>query len=82
MATGSVFLGEGVALLAGASTVPAGRRQGAQTALVAARLHYAAAQGCTLATMGAHPGSQSQRNAERHGFRVAYTRTKWQLIVS
>ena len=23
-------------------------------------------------------GSQSQRNAERNGFRVAYTRTKWQ----
>ena len=82
VATGSLFLGEGVALLAGASTVPAGRRKGAQTALLAARLHYAAAQGCTLATMGAHPGSQSQRNAERHGFRVAYTRTKWQLIVS
>ncbi len=80
VATGSVFLGEGVALLAGASTVPVGRRQGAQTALLAARLHYAAAQGCTLATMGAHPGSQSQRNAERYGFRVAYTRTKWQLM--
>ena len=80
VATGSLFLGEGVALLAGASTVPAGRRQGAQTALLAARLHYAVAQGCTLATMAAHPGSQSQRNAERHGFRVAYTRTKWQLM--
>jgi hypothetical protein len=24
------------------------------------------------------PGSASQRNAERHGFRIAYTRTKWQ----
>jgi len=29
--------------------------------------------------MGALPGSGSQRNAERHGFRIAYTRTKWQL---
>jgi hypothetical protein len=27
--------------------------------------------------MGALPGSPSQRNAERHGFRIAYTRTKW-----
>jgi hypothetical protein len=27
-------------------------------------------------------GSQSQRNAERKGFRIAYTRTKWQLYQS
>jgi hypothetical protein len=25
----------------------------------------------------ATPGSTSQRNAERHGFRVAYSRMKW-----
>jgi hypothetical protein len=29
--------------------------------------------------MGAAPGSVSQRNAEKNGFRIAYTRTKWQL---
>jgi hypothetical protein len=29
--------------------------------------------------MGAAPGSASQRNAERQGFRIAYTRIKWQL---
>jgi hypothetical protein len=29
--------------------------------------------------MVALPGSASQRNAERQGFRIAYTRTKWQL---
>jgi hypothetical protein len=29
--------------------------------------------------MGALPGSQSQKNAEKNGFRIAYTRTKWQL---
>jgi hypothetical protein len=28
--------------------------------------------------MGALPGSNSQRNAERNGFQIAYTRTKWQ----
>jgi hypothetical protein len=27
--------------------------------------------------MAARPGSASQRNAERHGFRIAYTRLKW-----
>ncbi len=30
--------------------------------------------------MVAQPGSGSHRNAERNGFRVAYTRTKWQLF--
>jgi hypothetical protein len=29
--------------------------------------------------MSALPGSTSQHNAERQGFRIAYTRTKWQL---
>ena len=77
--TAGLFLHGDVALLAGASTVPAARGRGAQAALLAARLHHAAAHGCVLATMGALPGSQSQRNAERHGFRIAYTRTKWQL---
>lgn len=68
-----------VALLAGACTIPEGRRQGAQLALLDARLRCAAGRGCDIAMMCAEPGSASQRNAERHGFRIAYTRTKWQL---
>jgi hypothetical protein len=68
IATGGLVMHESVALLAGASTVPAGRR-----------LRHAAQQGCTIAMMCALPGSQSQRNAEKQGFRIAYTRTKWQL---
>ena len=79
IATGAMCLHEGVALLAGACTVPEARRQGAQLALLNYRLDYAAEQGCDIAMMGAQPGSASQRNAERHGFRIAYTRTKWQL---
>ena len=77
VATGSLTIAEDVALLAGASTIPAARRQGAQLALLEGRLRYAAAQGCTIGMMVALPGSGSQRNAERHGFRIAYTRTKW-----
>jgi GNAT superfamily N-acetyltransferase len=68
---------DGVALLAGASTRPAWRRRGAQTALLAARLTLARAAGCDLAMLCARPGSDSHRNAERRGFRVAYTRIKW-----
>ncbi|AYA38759.1 hypothetical protein D3Y59_02605 [Hymenobacter oligotrophus] len=80
IAAGGMYVHNGVALLAGASTVPQGRRQGGQQALLHARLRDAASQGCTLALMGALPGSQSQRNAEKHGFRIAYTRIKWQLM--
>jgi GNAT superfamily N-acetyltransferase len=77
VATGVLTIAGDVALLAGASTVPSARRQGAQLALLEERLRYAAARGCTVAMMVALPGSGSQRNAERHGFRIAYTRTKW-----
>lgn len=77
IATGSMHLHAGVALLAGASTVPAERGRGGQRALLAARLQFAKETGCELAMMCAAPGSASQRNAERQGFRIAYTRIKW-----
>ena len=79
IATGRLTIAGDVALLAGASTVPGARRQGAQNALLEDRLRYAAAQGCTVAMMVTLPGSGSQRNSERNGFRIAYTRTKWRL---
>ncbi len=79
IATGSLGVHDGVALLAGASTIPSGRGLGAQAMLLAARLGEARRRGCDLAMMVTTPGSTSQRNAERRGFRVAYTRTKWRL---
>jgi GNAT superfamily N-acetyltransferase len=77
VATGVLFTCEGVALFAGASTIPAARNRGAQSALLDARLRAAADAGCDLAMMCAAPGTASQRNAERNGFRIAYTRVKW-----
>jgi GNAT superfamily N-acetyltransferase len=77
IAAAAMSISDGVALLAGASTIPAARHRGAQLALLAHRLSFAAAHGCDLAMMVALPGSGSQRNAERNGFRIAYTRTKW-----
>ncbi|MBA3916120.1 MAG: GNAT family N-acetyltransferase [Acidobacteriales bacterium] len=81
-AAGVLCLHEKVALFAGAATVPEMRRQGLQGALLEARMRYAAEQGCDLAMMVAEAGSNSQRNAERQGFRIAYTRTKWKLMRS
>ena len=80
VATGMLFVYDDICMLAGASTLPAERSQGAQTALLEDRLQFAASNGCKLAIMGAAPGSQSQRNAQKNQFQIAYTRTKWQLI--
>lgn len=76
-ATGVLAIHGGVALLAGAKSRPAFRRRGAQTALLSARLRHAHDAGCFLAMVCTRPGSDSHRNAERRGFRVAYTRIKW-----
>jgi hypothetical protein len=78
IATGSLGVVDGVAMLAGASTIPTARGRGAQALLLATRLRDARARGCDVAMIVASVGSQSQRNAERNHFRVAYTRTKWQ----
>jgi ribosomal protein S18 acetylase RimI-like enzyme len=78
VAAAAMNIHEGVAHLAGASTIPGARRRGAQNALLAHRLSFAAVRGCDIALMGALPGSGSQRNAERNGFRIAYTRVKFQ----
>jgi len=69
-----------VCIMAGASTLPESRRRGAQSALLRDRLQLARNSGCSIAMMGAAPGSQSQRNAQKNGFEIAYTRTKWQLF--
>jgi hypothetical protein len=64
-------------LFGGSATVPELRCRGLQ--LLHERMRYAFDHGCDLAMMVAHPGSDSHRNAERKGFRIAYTRTKWRL---
>lgn len=79
VAAAALNLVNGIALLAGASTIPEARRRGAQQALLAARLEYSAALGIDLAMVVTQPGSGSQRNSERQGFRPVYARRKWRL---
>lgn len=69
---GTLYLHQGTAVLSGAGVPPSQRRRGVQGALIRARLAAARAAGCDLAASGTAPGSPSQRNMERHGFRVAY----------
>ena len=70
----AVAIHAGLATLFADSTIPAYRRRGIHRELISARLNEALAQGCDLATASAMPGSASQRNYERLGFEVAYTR--------
>jgi len=71
---GAVSFRDGTASLFSTSVLPGFRRRGVQTALLQARLAAAAAAGCDLATVMTSPGSSSQRNVQRSGFAVAYTR--------
>jgi GNAT superfamily N-acetyltransferase len=70
---------DGIASLATATVLPKQRRRGVQSALIRARLAFAAQSGCTWARVAAFPGSDSQRNLERHGFQAIYTREKFTL---
>jgi GNAT superfamily N-acetyltransferase len=75
----AVAIDGGMAGLFGAATLPSFRGRGVQGAFFAARLAEAARAGATMAYTIALPGSGSHRNAERAGFRVAYTRVKFML---
>jgi GNAT superfamily N-acetyltransferase len=70
----SFRMADGVAQLTGAATLPAHRRRGVHTALLAARMAEAAAAGCDVAVVTTQPGSKSQENAIRNGFSLLYTR--------
>jgi len=70
----SLRLQDGIALLAGAATVPEHRRRGVQTAMLRYRLQEAARRGCDVAAVTTQPGSKSTDNVQRFGFAVLYVR--------
>jgi GNAT superfamily N-acetyltransferase len=70
----TVAFADGVAALAGASTLPEYRRRGIQSALLVQRLADAADAGCDIATVTTSPATKSQQNAQRQGFELLYTR--------
>ena len=71
---GAMAICSGLALLFADSTIPRFRSQGFHRESIAARLAEASALGCDVAAATTLPGSASQRNYERMGFRVAYTK--------
>jgi len=64
---------DGVLGITGTSTLPAFRRRGVQQTVVAHALHGVSGR-AELAMATVEPGSISQRNFERFGFQVVYTR--------
>lgn len=71
-----LVIDDGIGCLAGASTLPAFRGRGCQTALIRTRISDAAAAGCDeVCALTANPASL--RNLERAGLRLAYTKTAW-----
>jgi hypothetical protein len=77
LGAGILLVADGVGYLANASTRPAGRGRGAQTALIRARMDAAATAGCDVLATLALPWSQSNRNLRRGGLRPAYTKAVW-----
>lgn len=63
-----------VAGMFGAGTLSQFRGRGLQTALLRVRMAEAAKSGCEYAVVVTQGGSTSQRNCERLGFRVAYSK--------
>ena len=72
--SGLVIPEYGIAALFGAATLPEYRGRGMQTALHYARLKAAAGEGCEFAVVVTQGGTTSQRNAQRLGFQVAYSK--------
>lgn len=72
--TGLVIPEHKVFALCGAGTLPEFRGRGLQTALLQARMAAALQAGCEYAVVVTQGGTTSQRNAERLGFRVAYSK--------
>jgi GNAT superfamily N-acetyltransferase len=73
---GAIAVQDEIAEFYGASTLPGFRNRGVQTALIAARMAWAAQRGCEIATTTTGPATTSQRNFERAGFHIVYSRTK------
>ena len=71
---GGISIRNKVGSLFGDATRPAFRCQGVHSAIIRARMVAAQQAGCDLIAAGTAPGSSSQRNYERLGFQVAYTK--------
>ena len=71
---GLISLPHRMVALGGTSTAPRFRGHGIQTAAIGRRLNRALREGCDLAVIVTQGNTTSQRNAERLGFSLAYSK--------
>jgi GNAT superfamily N-acetyltransferase len=74
----AIWSAGGVAYLLGGGVLPSHRGRGLQIRLAHARLQWAAARGATLAVVATGPGTASELNMLRTGFRVAWSSAVWE----
>jgi hypothetical protein len=85
VAGAAMFVKDGSAWFGVAGTVAEARNRGAQTALLARRLHDAKRLGCSWVTAETSPETPERRNPSYHnmlrvGLRVAYLRDKYLFV--
>lgn len=73
-AVGALAVVDGIACLCADATLPRFRTRGAQLALIRRRLMDALGAGCEFAVAETQPATVSQRNYQRAGFEVAWTK--------
>jgi GNAT superfamily N-acetyltransferase len=74
-----LYIDDGIGYMAAASTIPAMRGRGCQTALLNRRIAEAARHGCELVTAQCAFGSISHLNMQRVGMQMAYNKAIWTL---
>ncbi|WP_054707638.1 GNAT family N-acetyltransferase [Bacillus sp. JCM 19041] len=73
----AVYTDKSIAVLASAATLPRFRGKGIHRELIQARLEHVSLKGCRLISGQAAFGSTSQKNMERAGMKIAYTKSIW-----
>jgi ribosomal protein S18 acetylase RimI-like enzyme len=76
-AAATLYIADGVGYLADATTGPAFRRRGLQSALLRRRICDAGLAGADIVFSGAAPFSVSQRNMARAGMKMHFVRSLW-----
>lgn len=74
---GVLFMKNGIGTMAASAVLPEYRNRGVHRALLAARIDEAKQHGCSIIAGQASFGSGSQRNMERAGMKIAYTKALW-----
>jgi hypothetical protein len=77
VAVGLLFMSDSVGYLASTTTLPQYRNRGCQMALIHQRISDAALEQCSMIVSQASFASVSQRNLEKAGLRMAYTKAIW-----